>query len=71
MQSHSNTARLLTPREAAELLSLSVATLAAWRVRRSDGPPYTKLLGSAIRYDRAELEAWIEAQRRNSTAASS
>ncbi|WP_421880236.1 helix-turn-helix domain-containing protein [Pacificispira sp.] len=47
---------LLKAREAADLLGLSVATLAAWRVRRSDGPPHIKV-GGAVRYDRAELMA--------------
>lgn len=60
--------QLLTAKEVADFLGLSVRTLATWRVRRSDGPPFIKLGGRAIRYDRSDLEAWIEDQRRMSTS---
>jgi predicted DNA-binding transcriptional regulator AlpA len=34
--------------------------LAAWR---GDGPPMRKISRRMVRYDRAELDAWLEAQR--------
>lgn len=55
-----NTEPLLTEAEAAELLSLSVRTLQAWRYG-SSGPRYCRL-GRMVRYRRADLLTWIEAQ---------
>ncbi|MBE7202345.1 MAG: helix-turn-helix domain-containing protein [Parafilimonas terrae] len=55
-----DTEPLLTEAEAAELLSLSVRTLQAWRYDNS-GPRYCRL-GRQIRYRRADLLAWIEAR---------
>lgn len=55
-----DTEQLLTETEAAELLSLSVRTLQAWRYSGS-GPRYCRL-GRPIRYRRADLLAWIEAR---------
>ncbi len=51
---------LLTEVQAADLLSLSVRTLQAWRTRQF-GPPYVRA-GRAIRYRRHDLFAWAEAQ---------
>lgn len=45
----------------AEYLQLSVATLARWAVE-GKGPRQTKL-GAATRYARADVEAWLEAQK--------
>ena len=45
----------------AELIGISVATVRRWRMLRT-GPPFRKI-GSAVRYSRAELEAWLEIQR--------
>lgn len=55
-----DTEQLVTEAEAAELLSLSVRTLQAWRYGGS-GPRYCRL-GRQIRYRRAVLLAWVEAQ---------
>lgn len=52
--------RLLRPSEAAEILSVSVRTLYAWRIA-GEGPPVVKV-GKYLRYDEAELERWIDAQ---------
>ncbi|WP_420730066.1 helix-turn-helix transcriptional regulator [Hwanghaeella sp. 1Z406] len=59
---------LLKPIEAAHILNVSPATLAAWRVRRSDGPPFYRVGGRAIRYPFEDLKEWLEKQRRTSTA---
>ena len=61
-----NLVRLVDEREAAERLGLAVATLRRWRwVGR--GPLFVKI-GGAVRYDPADLDALIEAGRRNSTS---
>lgn len=54
--------RLLSEREAADVLNIKPNTLAAWRcTKRVEGPRYVKM-GGAIRYPMAELEAFIERQ---------
>jgi excisionase family DNA binding protein len=47
----------LTTKQAAKLLALSVGTLEGWR-SRGDGPAFVKI-GTAIRYSRADLDAWL------------
>ncbi len=60
------TSRLLKEGEAAKILSLEVATLRRWRWS-SRGPRFLKL-GGAVRYELADIEAFIEASRRASTS---
>ena len=60
------TSCLLKEGEAAKILNLEVATLRRWRWSGC-GPRFLKL-GGAVRYDMADLEAFIEAGRRNSTS---
>ncbi|HAU28676.1 MAG TPA: DNA-binding protein [Rhodospirillaceae bacterium] len=50
---------LLTEKEAAQLLGLSIRTLQAWRYRK-EGPPFIKMSGRAIRYQRSDLIAWAD-----------
>jgi hypothetical protein len=50
---------LLTEVQAADLLSLSVRTLQAWRTR-AFGPAFVRA-GRAIRYRRRDLFAWTDA----------
>jgi excisionase family DNA binding protein len=57
----SNMERALTEKEAAERLSLSVATLRAWR-HRGCGPRFVRF-GRAIRYLAPDLEEFISASR--------
>jgi predicted DNA-binding transcriptional regulator AlpA len=52
--------------EAAEILALSVKTLRRWRWGGS-GPRFIKL-GGAVRYDIADLLAFIEQNRKKSTS---
>ena len=54
----------LTEAEAAEYLGFSKQTLANWRHRRQ-GPPYVKVGGKAIRYLRADLDAFLDSWRVN------
>ena len=49
--------RLLRPREAAEYLGKPYGTLQNWR-SKDYGPPYIKC-GNSVRYDPADLEAYI------------
>lgn len=51
---------LLTPDEVAELLRTSPGTLRYWR-HVGIGPPSFKL-GRRVKYRRADLEAWVDAQ---------
>ena len=60
------TAVLLTSKEAARLLNLSVSWLAKRRLA-GDGPAYIKM-GGAVRYSQAALEQWMKAQQRMSTS---
>ena len=57
---------LLTEREAARRLALSVKTLRRWRWS-GDGPSFIKI-GRAVRYDPLELSAYIERGIRRSTS---
>ena len=49
---------LLTPREVAELLRVSLPTLSRWRGEDA-GPPFIAVQGS-IRYPRDKLQTWID-----------
>ena len=57
---------MLTGREAAALLGLSVRTLESARVK-GGGPPYRKLFNS-VRYERRALLEWAAARTRRSTS---
>jgi predicted DNA-binding transcriptional regulator AlpA len=58
--------RLLTAKEAAKSLRLSVSWLAKARMR-GDGPPYVKL-GRAVRYGEGGLADWLKSRARSSTS---
>jgi predicted DNA-binding transcriptional regulator AlpA len=58
--------RLLTARDAANLLRLSPSWLAKARMR-GDGPPYVKL-GRAIRYTETGILQWMRSRQRFSTS---
>lgn len=57
-------ASLLTPHDVAQLLGVSVSTLANWRTSRPRGPRWLRLgqPGSPVRYPRAEVDAWLQAR---------
>ncbi len=57
---------LLNETEAARILAMQVTTLRRWRWA-GKGPRFVKI-GAAVRYDPADLTAFIEAGRRNSTS---
>jgi excisionase family DNA binding protein len=57
---------LLTTKEAARFLKVSVSWLAKKRMR-GDGPPYLKM-GRSIRYTETALLQWMKSQQRLSTS---
>ena len=58
--------RLLSEVDAAEFLGLSIRTLQSWRLTGA-GPVYSKI-GSRVRYARADLDAFVAANRRHHTS---
>lgn len=61
--------RLLNVTEAAERLSVSAAYLN--KLRCTDGGPRFVKIGARVAYDSADLAAWVEAQKRSTTAPAS
>ena len=57
---------LLTAKEAARLLKVSLSWLAKARMR-GDGPPYIRI-GRSIRYAEAVLIQWMKGRQRMSTS---
>jgi predicted DNA-binding transcriptional regulator AlpA len=57
---------VLTPKEVARRLKVSLSWLAKARMR-GDGPPFIKL-GKAIRYPEAGLIQWMKGRQRLSTS---
>ena len=53
--------KLLTPAEVSEALGIPVQTLAQWRWRNI-GPAYHSV-GRHVRYQLADIDAWLEANR--------
>lgn len=58
---------LLTPEQAAQVLGLSVKTLATWRSTGRQALPFIRC-GGRVRYRRSDVAAWLEGQARTSTA---
>jgi excisionase family DNA binding protein len=59
------TDRLLTAREVAERLGLSIETVLRWAA--TEKLPSFELSTRAIRFRESEIDAWIEAQKRGAT----
>ena len=57
--------KTLTELEAAQYIAMSRSWLAQGRMR-GDGPPFIKL-GRSVRYLLADLDGWLERQRRENT----
>jgi predicted DNA-binding transcriptional regulator AlpA len=58
--------KLLTPKESAELLKVSLSWLAKARMR-GDGPPFIKI-GRSIRYSELALLQWMKSHQHLSTS---
>lgn len=54
--------KLLTPKQAAEILEVPEATLKTWRKRRTQGPRWINL-GRMVRYELTEIERFITINR--------
>ncbi len=65
MASHTTT-KLRAP-QAAAYVGLSPSTLAKMRLR-GDGPIYSKAGPRVVIYEKADLEAWLDGQKRRSTS---
>jgi predicted DNA-binding transcriptional regulator AlpA len=57
---------LLTPKEGADRLKVSLSWLAKARMR-GDGPPFIRV-GRSIRYSEAALQQWMKSRQRLSTS---
>jgi len=57
---------LLTPKDAAKIMKVSLSWLAKARMR-GDGPSYIKL-GRSIRYTEVSLQQWMKSRQRLSTS---
>lgn len=57
----------LSPAQVAELLGLSTRTLWRWRCRGT-GPAWSRCGDRAVRYRRADVDAWVAAGRVNAEA---
>lgn len=64
--------KMLTTEEAAEVLGLTPETLKRMRFKGAESDvapiPYFKYSRRCVRYNMADLEAWIEARRADHTA---
>jgi excisionase family DNA binding protein len=49
---------LMTPQDVADFLSVPIATLRAWRVKRKG--PRALRVGKHLRYRRQDVEEWLE-----------
>lgn len=58
---------LMTPVELSDRWRIPVGTLTQWRHRKV-GPPYLHL-GRHVRYRQSDVEAWLETQATETTAA--
>ena len=57
----------VTTEEASRIVGFPASTLHTWR-SRGEGPPFLKLGGRAVRYQRRTLFAWLAARQRRNTA---
>ena len=64
------TEELVAPaaKQVADRLTVSVGCLRAWRIR-GEGPPAIRV-GSALRWDEREVDAWLNARRESGGLAS-
>lgn len=66
-QNTAHESTLLTTPEAAKYLRLSPKTLEKWRCK-GGGPPFVAYGGRLRLYDKTDLDAWLEQQKRASTS---
>ena len=49
----------LSERDIETEYNIRARTLQGWRTRKK-GPPYRKVAGTLVRYDRSEFEEWLQ-----------
>jgi predicted DNA-binding transcriptional regulator AlpA len=54
--------RFLTTEEVSAITGIGFQTLCNWRSTRKAGPPFVRLSGKFVRYERAAVERWIQEQ---------
>ncbi len=59
--------KLLTTKQAANMLGLSPRTLQAWRVD-GNGPMYIRIGHNRVLYDPADIQSWLDERRFRSTS---
>ena len=59
---HSGQDEMLTERQAAALIGVAAPTLNRWRCKRI-GPAFVRVSARCIRYNVADVKAWLEARR--------
>lgn len=59
--------KLLKIEQVASRLSVSVGCMRAWRLR-GEGPPAIRI-GSALRWDAAEVDSWLDTRRESQMGA--
>jgi hypothetical protein len=59
--------QLLKPQEAADLIGVSVGALTQMRYD-GNGPAYKRLTAKTIRYTLTDIQRWVDASTRTSTA---
>jgi len=57
----------LRPKDAGPYTGFAVSTLAKMRLR-GDGPPYTKAGQRVVIYNTADIDDWLDANKRQSTS---
>ena len=58
---------LLTQTDAAEILKIGARSLEQWRYK-GIGPKFVRISGRAIRYRQSDIDAWVQANVRQSTS---
>ena len=66
-QAEAELPRLLTPQQVADMLGLTERTSERWRIT-GEGPRYSKLSRSTVRYQRDDVAAFVAERLRANTA---
>lgn len=58
------TENLMTTKQVSTYIGIAVSTLILYRAT-GEGPKYIKILRRLVRYRRADVDAWLDAQKNN------
>ena len=59
---------VLTPEQTARYLTVSISTLARWRIAGTGGPSFIRLSRQKVGYRQTDLDKFLEARVRTSTS---